>query len=154
MFSVRRVVYMYIAQQCVQVAAVKRMGEIDFINKTGLFQLFIVLYLEDLNPIKLGFSDKYSHHSLHFLLSSSHPSFVHLSIHPWLFSSTRNRTIQTKGNSVLFLITYLRYCLLFKLSLKLHYLSVIYVYMYDMKFKIINVYSLLIFSQLKSLISH
>lgn len=51
MFSARRVVYMYIAQQCVQVAAVKRMGEIDFINKTGLFQLYIVLYLEDLNPI-------------------------------------------------------------------------------------------------------
>lgn len=108
MFSARRAVYIDIAQQCVQVAAVKRMGEIDFINKTGLFQLYIVLYLEDLNPIKLGFSDKYSHHSLHFLLSSSHPSFVHLTIHPWLFSSTRNRTIQTKGNSVLFLITFLR----------------------------------------------
>lgn len=39
---------MYIAQQSVQVTAVKRMGENDFINKTGLFQLYIVVYLEDL----------------------------------------------------------------------------------------------------------
>lgn len=108
MFSARRAVYMYIAQQCVQVAAVKRMGEIDFINKTGLFQLYIVLYLEDLNPIKLGFSDKYSHHSLHFLLFFL-SSFICSSINPSLaVLFTRNRTIQTKGNSVLFLITYLR----------------------------------------------
>lgn len=74
---------MYIAQQCVQVAAVKRMGEIDFINKTGLFQLYIVLYLEDLNPIKLGFSDKFSHHSLHFLLFFL-SSFICSSINPSL----------------------------------------------------------------------
>lgn len=83
MFSARLVVYMYIAQQCVQVAAVKRMGEIDFINKTGLFQLYIVLYLEDLNPIKLGFSDKYSHHSLNFLFFFL-SSFICSSINPSL----------------------------------------------------------------------
>lgn len=52
----RRAIYMYIAQQCVQVTAVKRIKrENDFINKTGLFQLYVVVYLEDLNPIKLGF---------------------------------------------------------------------------------------------------
>lgn len=81
MFSARRAVYMDIAQQCVQVAAVKRMGEIDFINKTGLFQLYIVLYLEDLNPIKLGFSDKYSHHSLNFLF------FLPLILHLFIYQS-------------------------------------------------------------------
>lgn len=56
LFSMRRAIYMYIAQQCVQVTAVKRIKrENDFINKTGLFQLYVVVYLEDLNPIKLGF---------------------------------------------------------------------------------------------------
>lgn len=76
---------MYIAQQCVQVTAVKRIKrENDFINKTGLFQLYVVVYLEDLNPSLTP----------PFFSSSFHPSFVDLSILPQPLSSTINRAIQ------------------------------------------------------------